>query len=152
MNFDGEMSKIFFGTIFGFKMAHLLLNLSCDFTKLKEVQKFLRLFRTLKGFEIYHCQCLYSKYSKVWDKETKKKEKYVVCRVLHQFVSNAMERFTKMLVLCTEFMRIHKRGLVNSLHLAIVLKNLRKSRPRTRTFQYIFQLGLLGALLLTLAY
>ena len=37
MNFDGEMSKIFFGTIFGFKMVHLLLNLSCDFTKLKEV-------------------------------------------------------------------------------------------------------------------
>ena len=36
LNFDGEMSKIFFGTIFGFKMAHLLLNLSCDFTKLKE--------------------------------------------------------------------------------------------------------------------
>ena len=46
-----------------------------------------------------------------------------------------MERFTKMLVLCTEFMRIHKRGLVNSLHLATVLKNLRKSRPRRRTFR-----------------
>ena len=33
-------------------------------------------------------------------------------------------RFTKMLYLCTKFMGIHKRGLVNSLHLAVVLHTM----------------------------